>query len=836
MYFILRLLVCLLLFFSFSSLRGQVTLQKALTELKKNHTFFYIYEPKWTNLLVQPSTHPTAPVHVQLEEILANSPLTFQKNSQAVFLISLRRQSSAKKESTPVYIQRYVYEVRVLDKDSLFTLPETWVVGENISTFTDSLGLASFYSVKPQLILQLKRLGYRQVELQMTYQQGDTTIYLESSPTELAEVKIKTTNANFPRSFSEIRLEEIQAMQIPFQPFGSDILYFLRLIPGVSPVVEPTNGAYVRGTTPNQTMTVYDEIQLIQPEHFLTTTGFLPTEQIGAVSLDKSFIPARFGGRLGALLLLESKKQKEIANQVQLSVGIFQSRATWEHTWGKKWSIVASAQKNIPSPYLTRLGNYLVNHRTLTLPNEIAQKIAFHDATMTLNFEANSRFSMKWTYFQSADKFVSKPTISATYLYGNLIHWQNKGASWQVMKKWSPTQSTYLKTSMSVNIQTIQNQQESSDSTFQGNNGLEWAVGIGNYTSRNQVAEVEAAHKLSNNRFELQSGFIGQFYNSAFINSTVVLTNGVENRETNLVSPILYTDARLHFTPYVSFDTGIRITRFPLSSAAVLEPRFQLEAKKKKWSGNVFYTHQSQALIKLALQTIPSHFNGIWVLADGKDIQVAQAQMSGINTEINFRKGAFLFHVFQKKQTNLTEFIPKYIPSTTPAFDIGRSKGWGMEMALRWNTQQLKNQFDYTWNQTYFAFPRISDNTWFRAPYIPQHEWKSWHAFTWKQWTISSTFVFAIQRPFILESFQADAPRSVNPLEYNANTLTPYHRLDVGLSHHFSSTFSLHFSIQNVYNRKNEWYRVIENEKIRSIHQFGIIPSFFVKYNISTKK
>ena len=156
-------------------------------------------------------------------------------------------------------------------------------------------------------------------------------------------------------------------------------------------------------------------------------------------------------------------------------------------------------------------------------------------------------------------------------------------------------------------------------------------------------------------------------------------------------------------------------------------------------------------------------------------------------------------------------------------------------MALRWNIQQLKNQFDYTWNQTYFAFPRISDNTWFRAPYIPQHEWKSWHAFTWKQWTISSTFVIAIQRPFILESVQTDASRSVNPLEYNTNTLIPYHRLDIGISHHFSTYFSFDFSLQNVYNRKNEWYRVIENESIRSIHQLGIIPSIRFSFTFKQK-
>ncbi|MFN3783164.1 MAG: TonB-dependent receptor domain-containing protein [Spirosomataceae bacterium] len=831
-----RLIVFVLFTFSFMSLRGQMTLQKALAEVKKHHTFFYVYEPKWANIPVNASTQLSAPIHIQLEEIVANTPLTFQKIAKAVYLISPRNQSSIKKENTPVHVQNYVYQIRVLDKDSSFALPETWLVGENISVFTDSLGLATFSTSKPQLSLQFKRLGYRQDTLQLTYQQGDTTILLESSPTELAEVKIRMNGVDFLRSFTQMGVEEIQSKQMPLQPFGSDILHFLRLIPGVSPVVEPTNGAYVRGASPNQTLTVYDQIQLIQPEHFLTTTGFLPSEQIGAVSLDKSFIPARFGGRLGALLLLESKKQKEIANQVQLSVGIFQSRATWEQTWERKWSFVASVQKNIPSPFLTRLGNYLVNHRTLTLPNEIAQKIAFHDGTMTLNFNANPRFSMKWTYFQSADRFESEPTISTTYLYGNLIHWQNRGASWQLEKKWSPTQSFYLKTSMSVNEQTIQNQQRSIDSTFQGNNGLVWAVGIGNYTSRNQVVEVEAAHKLNKSRFELRSGFIGQFYNSAFINSTVVLTNGVENRETNLVSPILYTDAQIDFSPVFSLDAGVRFVQFPLSSGAVLEPRFQFQTKKKKWSSNVFYTRQSQALIKLALQTIPSHFNGIWVLADGKDIQVAQAQISGLNTELSFRKGAFLFHVFHKKQTNLTEFIPKFRPSTSPIFDTGRSKGWGVEMALKWNIQQFKSQFDYTWNQTYFAFPTISEGNWFRAPYIPQHEWKSWYSFTWKHWSISSTFVFAVQRPFILESFQADVPRNVNPLEYNTNTLTPYHRLDFGLSHHFSSSFSLHFSIQNVYNRKNEWYRVFENQEIRSIHQFGIIPSFFVKYNISTKK
>lgn len=830
-----RTIFCLLLLLPNSSLLGQMTLQKALAEVKKHHTFFFVYEPKWANLPVNASRRFSAPIHKQLEEILANTPLTFQKTNNAVYLISPRSQASLKKENTPISVRNYSYHIQVLDKDSSIALPETHIFGENFSTFSDATGDASFTSPQPIIQVQIRRLGYEATFIQLTHQRPDTIIYLTSQTNELSEVKIVSNGDVFFRSFSQIKMNEIQSIQIPIQPFGSDIFHFLRLIPGVSPVVEPTNGVYVRGASPNQTLIMYDQIQLIQPEHFLTTSGFVPSEQISSISLDKSFLPARFGGRLAALLTLESKKQKEVMNQLTLSVGVFQSRATWEQSWGKKWSVVASAQKSIPSPFLTRLGNHLVNHRTLILPDEIAQKIAFHDGTATVNFQPTPDFTMKWTYFQSADMFESKPSISPTFLFGNFIRWQSRGASWQMDKKWSPNHHVYVKTSLSVNKQMIQNQQVSLDSSWVGGSGgFAWSTGISDFSSKNQLSEIELAHRFTLPAFQLHSGIQGQFYSSEFIHTSSTI--GLGNRASTIASPILYSDAKMNLTSHLMLDVGIRASMLPFSDMTILEPRLQFKAKNKNWASNLFFTQQSQALIKIALQTIPSHFSGVWTLADGKDIQVAQTQLSGLNTEVTFRQGSAMVHLYHQNQSNITEFIPKFQPSATQMFDVGKGKGWGLEIALKWHRKNVESQLDYTWNHLRFSFPLISNDQWFRAPYVPQHEWKAWNVVTWNKWALSSTFVFAIQRPNIVENVGNNLLQNINPMQYNTSSLTAYHRLDMGLNYQFSSVFMGSLSVQNVYNRKNEWYRVLEDSAIQSIYQFGIIPSFSLKYAISTKK
>ena len=76
----------------------------------------------------------------------------------------------------------------------------------------------------------------------------------------------------------------------------------MQSLPGVSTLSDFSAGLYVRGGSPDQNLILLDDIDVYNPSHLFGFFSTFNVDAVKTVDLQKSGLPARYGGRLSSLL------------------------------------------------------------------------------------------------------------------------------------------------------------------------------------------------------------------------------------------------------------------------------------------------------------------------------------------------------------------------------------------------------------------------------------------------------------------------------------------------------------------------------------------------------
>jgi hypothetical protein len=151
----------------------------------------------------------------------------------------------------------------------------------------------------------------------------------------------------------------------------------------------------------------------------------------------------------------------------------------------------------------------------------------------------------------------------------------------------------------------------------------------------------------------------------------------------------------------------------------------------------------------------------------------------------------------------------------------------------------------YTLSEVIHDFPELSSSS-FPALHDQTHEFKFVNSYRLGRWNFSGTWVFATGKPYTspvgayeLTYLDGTTETYVNVGEKNAFRLADYHRLDlsavVNIPLEDLGNADVGFSIFNLYNRSNVWYKtfeIIEGDFITSdVNTIGITPNFFFTLN-----
>ncbi len=76
----------------------------------------------------------------------------------------------------------------------------------------------------------------------------------------------------------------------------------LQMLPGVKSGSEISNGLYVRGGSPDQTLTLVDGVIVYNPSHLGNIASTFNSNALQNIRLIKGAFPAEYGGRLSSVL------------------------------------------------------------------------------------------------------------------------------------------------------------------------------------------------------------------------------------------------------------------------------------------------------------------------------------------------------------------------------------------------------------------------------------------------------------------------------------------------------------------------------------------------------
>ena len=128
-------------------------------------------------------------------------------------------------------------------------------------------------------------------------------IRLKEEVIQTEEILVTAERQKFERSMesSQISLDlrEINSAPAFVEP---DIFRTLQMLPGVQTTSDFSSALYVRGSTPDQNLIMLDGISIYNPYHLGGIFSTFNTDAIKEADFHAGGFPARYGGRMGAIL------------------------------------------------------------------------------------------------------------------------------------------------------------------------------------------------------------------------------------------------------------------------------------------------------------------------------------------------------------------------------------------------------------------------------------------------------------------------------------------------------------------------------------------------------
>ncbi len=786
---------------------GQTPLKKTLQQLQHRYSFYFSYDVKYASQPVGEIQDKPISIEEQLYNIFKNSPLSYQKIASNIYVIRTTKAVSSPLKRFIVHRQN-----RLLD---------TLITSENL----------------------------------------------------LDEVQISSINAD--SLTYHLLIDQIPLSKANLLPsvFGKDVFSSLQYTAGVSSVVEPATGLYVRGGTPDQSLMLLDGIFIFNADHPLATHSYINAGALSQVDFQKSYVSPRLGGRVSSFVEMSTKSYGQVKDQAEINLRLWGTELYLEQRLSKRVSLLFSFRNQLSSNQLNQLGTRLIDQRNLIQNNlgegKYNSKSKYYDLISSIEYQTSQNSRLKATVYFANDQyqknydtntnlktllaFVDDPNIlviSDTNGVANPLslsnRWQNSGYSLQYTHAWNSRSLTKINISGSQNHQKFITNLGDSEPFFQGalDNSMLVNPIINSLASQENNSTL---YSMSLDNFSTKANIEwnwgGQVivYNNKYINEITQITSVREpylsdysNKYTSFAA---YIEAGIPLSQWGKLKVGLRASEWGNAQELLGEPRIEIEEKKGNWRTQLYFTRQRQAFKKLSYTAVPTIFNGVWYLADGFFMPITTVDMIGSSVQYNKNRLTTSIQFYHKQMKNLSELGAKYQVQPIVALDNGDGKSTGLELSLMKEIKKGLLRFDYTFNHTQYRFKHLSKNTYFKAPYLPKHEIKAVGIYRYKGLDMAATWIVGLNRPYAISRI-IDISQNENdffdPNDYNKQSLTPYHRLDIAVTYHFKNHWQFGITVQNLYNRANEWYKIAltpgPNAQITTINQPGMLPNLKVSY------
>ncbi len=658
-----------------------------------------------------------------------------------------------------------------------------------------------------------------------------------------------------------------------------------QLMPGVSASNESSSGLYVRGGTPDQTLVLYDGFTVYHVDHLFGFFSAFNYNAIKDIQLYKGGFDAKFGGRISAVAEITGKEGNKKEFNAGADVSLLSTNAYIETPIGEKFTFLAAARRSWKGPLYKKLferfttENTSQNQQASALPGgngrnpfgsfgqaQVASSY-FYDLNSKLTYRPTKTDILSLSLYNGTDNMDNSSSSSLSGFgppgggFGggrgfntsnnDVSVWGNLGGSLKWSRQWSEkfysnaliSYSNYYSNRDNSRLMTITRDSVGRD------------VKVGQLEDNNLsdiTAKVDFEWKpVTNNQvdFGLQATRNNIKYTYSQNDTITVLDrNDTGSTYTAYVQDqIKLFDTRLHINP------GIRMTYFDVTHKTYFEPRFSANFNltprlKLKGAAGVYY----QFVKQINREDITQGNRNFWVLSNSSSLPVTRSNHLILGGSYETPDYLFDVEFYQKKSTDITEYTLRFVPqlgrmlAASETFFNGDETIRGVDILVQRKFGDFNGWIGYTLAEAKRYIAAFSDKPYYSDQDV-RHQFKLVASYKYKRWDFAATWIYSSGRPYtsILGAYQVTlldgtVRNFTNPSDKNANRFPAYHRMDVSATYNFSTHFNVGFSVFNLYNRTNTWYKrfqVITDDDLTilqttNVNYLGFTPNVTMSWKL----
>lgn len=790
-----------------------------------------------------------------------------------------------------VAAQNYTISGTITDASNGETLIGATVVDTRSGkgAVTNLYGRYSLTLRNDSVSLKVSFVGYEPQTFRLKLD-GNRNLHIKLKPSVmLDEVTITAERAGDTRSAqmsaTEMTMEKIKSVPVMFGE--ADLIKALQLMPGVQSGSEGNSGMYVRGGGPDENLFLLDGVPLYNVSHMGGFFSAFNTDAIKNVTLYKGSFPARFGGRLSAVLDVTQNNGNDRELHGNLSVGLISAKFNLEGPIVKeKTTFSISARRTYAELLLIPLVMRFMDADEEPAPDVVSRAkydagYWFYDlnAKITHKFSDHSRLYL--SFYSGDDKLHGKvntvTSLGEDMYLGFSTQWGNMVSS----LRWNYALTPRLFFNLSASYTQYHNDILGSVEKLASPSDPHSSTVSGDYKSGIKEGTLRADFDFTPNPdHDVKFGayFTRHWFSPEVVEGSIdyfdsIQMEGALRMDTSRNAGIIPANDIVAFieddwsiTEAFKLNAGLHLSAFKVQNSFYpsLQPRI---------SGRVMLSPDLSVKAGYAMMTQYVHLLSTTSVTLPTDLWVPVTDRVKPMTSHQVAAGVFYtlsgiadlsVEAYYKHMDNIIEYRDgaTFLGSTERWENLvysGEGRSYGIEFLAQRDFGDFSGWVGYTWSRTTHLFDRpgqvINGGREFPAKYDRRHDLSIVLSYKISPTIdVSATWVYSTGNTASLATRSYPAAQedpdaydnggtgmgrgSLNDVEGRNNYRMPdYHRLDLGANFHRQwkrCRRTINLSIYNVYNRQNPYMLYRSNRDtyrhyptaLVQLSLFPILPSF----------
>jgi hypothetical protein len=717
---------------------------------------------------------------------------------------------------------------------------------------TDVYGYFSLNSDRPDAHIRISYLGFMDIDTVVNAGNPQRLdIFLTPAPVAYDEVRVVAeAGEDFVSGvrMGDITLTQQEINSLPRLLGEADPVRFLQLTPGVQSGSEGGIGFFVRGGGVDQNLVLFDGATVYNPGHLLGFVSVFNPDIISGVSLLKSGIPARFGGRISSVIQIDPDRGRSDSLRIRGQVGMVASRITLNRSFAAdRGSFFISARAASIDLFVKPLINQLLPE---TNPFLKESSYRFYDLNGGISYRPNNRNYFSVTALQGEDNYAisRNARVAETAMdWGNRVvsgRWTHIFSDRLLLGTTlshtgyhfdlSGSQSEYIFSLLSsVSDYTLKSRIDYRPGSYKFSAGYE----LTRHTFTPNEIDVDAGELALNFQnysrlYAWEGGLFGEFEFS--LGDRLAVSPGLRYSffsQTGPYTEYIYDETSL-LRDSVVYPKGENIA-FYHHPEPRLTARYSLNSLS---SLKASYMHMAQ-YVHLATSATVSLPTDIWLPSSRTTRPQNGDQLSfgyfRTSTDNLFEYSA---EAYYKRSRNQVEFLRGVLASSLNLsleenMVTGDGHAYGLELFVRKRHGKLTGWGGYTLSRAVRQFEMINDGRIYPARHDRRHDISMAGMYSLNdRWSFSAVFVYVSGNAFTMPVGRYVVQGNLLNQYGRVNNyrMPAYHRLDLSASCRMNARGGrvsvLDFSLYNAYNRANPFYIYFRTTGDLELYRLDVEP------------